>query len=96
MKSGVPQGTVLGPLMFLIYINDIDENISSTVRLFADDCVVYRVNNSEQDSINLQRDLNTITNWTKIWQMQLNINKCMYTHNFKYVANIAIVNALAT
>ena len=41
VKSGVPQGTVLGPLMFLMYINDIDENISSTVWLFADDCVMY-------------------------------------------------------
>ena len=41
VKSGVPQGTILGPLMFLMYINDIDENISSTVRLFADDCVMY-------------------------------------------------------
>ena len=39
IKSGVPKGTLLGPLMFLLYINDIDENISSTVRLFADDCV---------------------------------------------------------
>ena len=39
VKSDVPQGTVLGPLMFLLYINDIDENISSMVRLFADDCI---------------------------------------------------------
>ena len=42
VKSGVPQGTVLGPLMFLVYINDINENITSSVRLFADDCVIYK------------------------------------------------------
>ena len=41
VKSGVPQGTVLAPLMFLVYINDINENITSSVRLFADDCVYY-------------------------------------------------------
>ena len=77
VKFGVPQGTVLGPLMFLLYINDIDENISSTVRLFADDCVMYRIIDSLEDSLCLQRDLSTILNWTKKWQMQLNIDKCV-------------------
>ena len=66
VKSGVPQGTVLGPLMFLLYIN---ENISSTVWLFADDCVMYRMIDSLEDSLCLQRDLSTILNWTKKWQM---------------------------
>ena len=75
--SGVPQGTVLGPLMFLMYINDIDENISLTVWLFADDCIMYRIIDSLEDSLCLQRDLSTILNWTKKWQMQLNIDKCV-------------------
>ena len=70
VKSGVPQGTVLGPLMFLLYINDIDESISSMVRLFADDCVIYRIIESLEDSLCLQRDLNTILDWTRKWQMQ--------------------------
>ena len=74
VKPGVPQGTVLGPLMVLLYMNDIDENISSTVRLCADDCVMYRIIDSLEDSLCLQKDLSTILNWTKKWQMQLNID----------------------
>lgn len=76
VKSGVPQGTVLGPLMFLLYINDISNNISSTIRLFADDCIIYRIIDTENDSQTLQRDLDIISCWTETWQMQLNIDKC--------------------
>jgi len=50
VKSGFPQGTVLGPLMILLYINDISKDISSTIRLFADDCIIYRVIDTEHDS----------------------------------------------
>ena len=48
--SGVPQGMVLGPLMFLVYINDMNESITSSVQLFANDCVVYRTITTSQDS----------------------------------------------
>ena len=65
VDSGVPQGTVLGPLMFLLYINDITTNITSSIRLFADDCVLYCVIHSEQDHCHLQQDLNYIIQWTK-------------------------------
>ena len=65
VDSGVPQGTVLGPLMFLLYINDITTNISSRIRSFADDCVLYQVIHSEQDHHHLQQDLNHIIQWTK-------------------------------
>ena len=81
VKSGVPQGTVLGPLMFLLYINDIDENISTMVRLFADDYVIYRIIESLEDSLCLQRDINAILDWTRKWQMQLNIDKCAVTRS---------------
>jgi len=60
--------------MLLLYIDDIDENISLTVQLFANDCVEYRIIDFSEDSLCLQRDLNTRT---IKWQMQLNIGKCV-------------------
>ena len=74
--SGVPQGTVLGPLMFLIYINDITENISSQLKLFADDCLLYRAIRTEQDALLLQKDLDSLSQWATIWQMRFNPSKC--------------------
>lgn len=72
----MPQGSVLGPLLFLIYINDLPCNISSSIRLFADDCVVYRTINSEEDHVHLQKDLDLINQWCDRWQMTLNTSKC--------------------
>ena len=59
--SGVPQGTVLGPLLFSLYINDISSAIESEIRLFADDCVCYREIKDEEDTMELQRDIEVIT-----------------------------------
>ena len=73
VQSGVPQGTVLGPLMFLLYINDINLGITSQLRLFADDCILYRVISNQQDQLLLQHDLNLIVKWT---QMNLITSKC--------------------
>ena len=72
----MPQGTVLGPLMFLLFINDIGDNITSTIKLFADDCLLFRTIKSSQDTPKLQEDLNNITEWSNQWQMQFNAKKC--------------------
>ena len=79
--SGVPQGSVLGPVLFLIFINDITVGIKhSTIRLFADDCTIYRPIRNEQDHKLLQEDLTTLTNWEKIWKMEFNVSKCNVMH----------------
>ena len=80
VTSGVPQGSVLGPLLFLIFINDIHCNISSQLRLFADDTLVYRVIESDQDYQTLQNDLNKLTEWAKLWGMEFNVDKCYVMH----------------
>ena len=74
--SGVPQGSVLGPVLFLIFINDLPENIRSSVRLFADDCVLYRNIESPMDCQILQDDLNSLAQWETDWQMKFNVAKC--------------------
>ena len=75
--SGVPQGTVLGPLLFLLYINDMPMKVSSTARLFADDSLLYLRIGSSQDSISLQEDLDRLQQWEKEWQMSFNPTKCV-------------------
>ena len=74
--SGVQQGSVLGLVVFLIFINDLPDNIRSSVRLFADDCVLYRNINSLTDCQILQEDLNSLAQWETDWQMKFNVAKC--------------------
>ena len=74
--SGVPQGSVLGPTLFLLYINDITHQLDSRVRLFADDCLIYREIQSPDDHRILQQDLDRLTEWSHQWQMSFNTAKC--------------------
>ena len=76
VTSGVPQGSILGPVMFLIYVNDIPDIITSTAKLFADDTKIYRQINNVEDSTALQIDLTTLDLWADRWQMNFNPTKC--------------------
>ncbi len=76
VKSGVPQGSVLGPLLFLIYINDLAKQTDATVRLFADDCVMYSSIKNTTDCEGLQHDLDLLHQWEKRWLLKFNVKKC--------------------
>ena len=74
--SGVPQGTVLGPLLFSLYINDISTDIDSEIRLFADDCVCYREIKDTEDTLKLQKDIDQLGCWARKWDMRFQPVKC--------------------
>ena len=76
VTSGVPQGSVLGPILFLVFINDLPKAINSSCRLFADDTIVYREISSPTDSAALQHNLEALQCWEKRWGMSFNPSKC--------------------
>ena len=70
VTSGVPQGTVLGPILFLIYINDLPEYLThSKLRLFADDSIIYKEITCQDDCKKLQSDLDAAARWEADWLM---------------------------
>lgn len=97
VQSGVPQGSVLGPLLFLIFINDIVKDISVKIKLYADDCVLYTEVNDQSDQKLLNNDFQRVASWCKRWQMCINFEKTvfmritrkkrplMFTYNFNGV-----------
>ena len=74
--SGVPQGSVFGLTLFLIFMNDLPDNINSTVRLFADDCVLYRNIRRSEDQQILRDDLNKLAQWEEAWLIKFSVAKC--------------------
>ena len=83
VTSGVPQGSVIGPLLFLIYINDLSKEIDSKVRVFADDTVIYREIKGSEDRLALSNDLDKIMKWCDDWELDLNIDKCSVVKFFE-------------
>ena len=76
VESGVPQRTVLGLLLFLLHINDLPFCVNSKVRLFADDCLLYREIKNNQDQIDMQRDFDALMDWGSTWGMKFKAKKC--------------------
>ena len=74
--SGVPKGTVLGPLLFSLYIDDISTDIDFEIRLFADDCVCYREIKDTEDTLKLQKDIDQLGCWARKWGMKFQPVKC--------------------
>lgn len=76
VTSGVPQGSVLGPVLFVIYINDLPEVVDSLCSMYADDTKVYRPVKTSEDNKYLQKDLDNLVDWADKWQMRFNADKC--------------------
>ena len=78
--SGVPQGSVLGPILFVIYINDLPENVQSEVKMFADDTKVFRHMRNPVDQEKMQADLDSLQKWSETWLLRFNASKCKRMH----------------
>ena len=78
--SGIPQGSVLGPLLFLIFVNDLPDWITSNIGMFADDTKIWTQIVSKEDSGKLQEDLDNLSKWSEKWLLQFNPEKCVVMH----------------
>jgi len=78
--SGVPQGSVLGPVLFVVFINDLPDEITSFIYMYADDTKVFRRIDGRLESEALQRDLDKLSKWADKWQMCFNVSKCAVMH----------------
>ena len=94
ISSGVPQGTVLAPLLFLLYINDLPSRVRSKVKLYADDVLLYSYIKSESDCHALQEDLDALAQWARIWQMEFNPSKCEFLRVTNKKTPLSLITAL--
>ena len=76
VSSGIPQGSILGPLLFVLYVNELPSLMKSRVKLFADDTKLWRSIKSNQDAQLLQDDVSTLIEWSGDWLLKLSIDKC--------------------
>ena len=90
MTSGIPQGSVLGPILFLVFINDLPEVILAFIKLFADDAKILGRVNSVMQATTVQISLDNAVGWANIWEMKYHFKKCKHLHigyhdiNFDY------------
>ena len=80
VTSGIPQGSVLGPALFVIFINDLPEAIQSLVEMFADDTKIFAQILDEDSSKTIQNDIHSLTDWATTWQLRFNASKCKTLH----------------
>lgn len=78
VTSGVPQGSVLGPLLFLLFIDDLTQNIKSDIRLYADDALLCKNIQSDDDALAFQQDIHNMYEWSRRNRMMFNISKCVH------------------
>jgi hypothetical protein len=76
VTSGVPQGSVLGPVLFVIFINDLPDVVNSLCSMYADDTKIYGTAETEDDSVIIQKDLDNLVDWADKWQLRFNADKC--------------------
>ena len=96
VASGVPQGSVLGPVLFIIFINDMPNQINSFISLFADDTKVYGKSTSQNQKSVIQDDLSKLQAWSDTWKLQFNESKCttlyLVKENAKHMYNMSTVD----
>lgn len=88
VSSGIPQGSILGPILFTIFINDLPDNLNSKCKIFADDTKIY---NTPENNVIMQNDINELCEWTEKWNLYFNASKCKVLHigktnpKYKYI-----------
>ena len=97
--SGVPQGSILGPILFLLYVNDLPRDVGSSIKLFADDTKLYHGVETLEDCGILQQDLNKLSAWSSRWLLKFNEKKCVVLKvgqclNYAYSLNGSILECV--
>jgi len=80
VRSGIPQGSVMGPVLFVLFINDLPDQLESRVLMYADDTKIYAKVNNEAEQNRLQDDLANVLRWAEKWQLRFNLEKCKVMH----------------
>ncbi|CAM5148917.1 unnamed protein product [Eretmochelys imbricata] len=100
VTSGVPQGSVLGPILFNLFINDLEKGVNSEVAKFADDTKLLKIVKTKADCEEVQKDLTKLSDWATKWQMKFNVDKCKVMHigknNPNYTYNMMGPNLATT